>query len=123
MNFLLDQDVYAKTERFLRDQGYDLVRVAALGMAQARDEAILSTAQAQGWILITRDRDYGNLVFVRSQGAGVIYLRLVPSTLDTVHQELNRVITQYPMPALQRAFVVVTKDGHRFRTLNRGIEP
>lgn len=74
MRFLLDQDVYAKTQRFLRDEGYDLVRVAALGMAQAKDEAILGAAQAQGRILITRDRDYGNLVFVRSQGAGVIYL-------------------------------------------------
>ncbi len=100
MRFLLDQDVYAKTEWFLQDEGYDLVRVAALGMAQAKDEAILSAAQAQGRILITRDRDYGNLVFVRSQGAGVIYLRMVPSTLDAVHQELSRVITQYPMPAL-----------------------
>jgi len=77
-------------------------------------------AQDQERILITRDRDYGNLVFVRSQGAGVIYLRMVPSTLDAVHHEFNRVITQYSMSALRSAFVVVTKDGHRFRTVNPG---
>ncbi|WP_035994664.1 DUF5615 family PIN-like protein [Leptolyngbya sp. KIOST-1] len=117
MRFLLDQDVYAKTERFLRDEGHDLVRVAELGMSQAKDEAILSTAQAQERILITRDRDYGNLVFVRSLGTGVIYLRMVPSTLEAVHGELKRVIAQYSTVALSKAFVVVTKDGHRFRTL------
>ncbi|WP_156120000.1 hypothetical protein [Leptolyngbya sp. KIOST-1] len=42
---------------------------------------------------------------------------LVPSTLEAVHGELNRVITQYSTVALSKAFVVVTKDGHRFRTL------
>jgi predicted nuclease of predicted toxin-antitoxin system len=122
MRFLLDQDVYVKTERFLQDKGYDLVRVSSLGMARATDETILSLAQAQGRILITRDRDYGTLVFVRSQGTGVIYLRMVPSTLDAVHQELSRVLTQYSMEALQKAFVVVTKDGHRFRLLNSGVD-
>ncbi|MFH7243641.1 MAG: DUF5615 family PIN-like protein [Spirulina sp.] len=122
MRFLLDQDVYAKTERFLQDKGYDLVRVSSLGMARATDETILSLAQAQGRILITRDRDYGTLVFVRSQGTGVIYLRMVPSTMDAVHRELSRVITQYSMEALQKAFVVVTKDGHRFRLLNSGVD-
>lgn len=104
MRFLLDQDVYAKTERFLRDERHDLVRVAELGMAQAKDEAILSMAQAQERILITRDRDYGNLVFVRSLGTGVIYLHMVPSTLESVHRELSRVITQYSMAALSKAF-------------------
>lgn len=117
MKFLLDQDVYAKTERFLRDEGHDLVRVSELGLARATDEIVLSTAQEQGRILITRDRDYGNLVFVRSLGTGVIYLRMLPTTLEAVHAELCRVIVQHSATELSKAFVVVNKDGHRFRKL------
>ena len=56
MRFLLDQDVYAITARFLSDLGHDVVPVGAIGLAQAEDEAILRVAQGQGRILVTRDR-------------------------------------------------------------------
>lgn len=117
MRFLLDQDVYAKTVKFLQDSGHDLVQVSELGLSRASDETILRTAQAQNRILITRDRDYGNLVFVQSLGTGVIYLRIVPIALADVHAELNRVIMTYSEEALSKAFVVVSKGGHRFRAL------
>lgn len=64
MRLLLDQDVYAVTARFLVDAGYDVVLVAQIGLSQASDEEILRTAQEQNRILITRDRDYGNLVLL-----------------------------------------------------------
>jgi predicted nuclease of predicted toxin-antitoxin system len=119
MRFLLDQDVYAKTVSFLRNADHDVTRVAELGLSRAIDETILETARAQNRILITRDRDYGNLVFVRSLGSGVIYLRISPATLASVHAELSRVISRYSQDQLSQAFVVVTKDGHRFRQLPR----
>ena len=37
MKFLLDQDVYAATVRFLRDLGHDVVPVAQIGLSQAGD--------------------------------------------------------------------------------------
>lgn len=66
MKLLIDQDVYTVTARFLIDAGHDVVLVAQIDLAQASDEEILRTAQEQNRILITRDRDYGNLVFVTS---------------------------------------------------------
>ncbi|MBW4672787.1 MAG: DUF5615 family PIN-like protein [Desmonostoc geniculatum HA4340-LM1] len=75
MRLLLDQDVYAVTARFLVNTEHDVILVAQIGLSQASDEEILRTAQEQNRILITRDRDYGNLVFVRAMGSGVIYLR------------------------------------------------
>ena len=67
MKFLLDQDVYALTERFLREQGYDVVTAAELGLSRAIDSDLLKTAGEQQRIFVTRDRDYGNLVFVHSE--------------------------------------------------------
>jgi predicted nuclease of predicted toxin-antitoxin system len=119
MRFLLDQDVYAKTVSFLQNAGHDVTRVAELGLSQAIDEIILKAAREQNRILVTRDRDYGNLVFVHSLGAGVIYLRMSPVTLASVHAELSRVMSRYSEEQLSQAFVVVTKDGHRFRQLPR----
>ncbi len=69
MKFLLDQDIYALTARFLVDAGYDVITAKEIGMSRASDEEILQLAQKQQRILITRDRDYGNLVFVKSIGS------------------------------------------------------
>ncbi|WP_017293526.1 DUF5615 family PIN-like protein [Geminocystis herdmanii] len=115
MKLLLDQDVYAITANFLRHIGHDVLLVAEIGLSQAPDEEILSTAQQQGRILITRDRDYGNLVFVQARGFGVIYLRILSTTVKAVHNELQKVLENYSEVDLINAFVVIEPNGHRFR--------
>jgi hypothetical protein len=60
-------------------------------------------------------RFLGGLVFVKGLGAGVIYLRILPSTQDSVHEELKRVLEKYPENELIKAFVVVELGRHRFR--------
>ncbi len=118
MNLLLDQDVYHLTASFLANAGHDVVLVAEIGLAQASDEEILRVAQEQKRILVTRDRDYGNLVFVRAMGTGVIYLRILPSTVNAVHNQLELVLQTYSEAELAGAFVVVESDKHRFRKLS-----
>lgn len=119
MRFLLDQDVYAATARFLMDLGHDVVSVAEIGCSQAVDEELLSIAQEQGRIFVTRDRDFGGLVFVRDIRTGVIYLRILPSTLRVGHKELETVLTSYSEEELKKAFVVVEPGRHRFRRLSQ----
>lgn len=72
MKLLLDQDVYETTARFLIDLGHDVIKVSELGMATASDEENLKKSAELGRLLITRDRDYGNLVFVRAIKVGVL---------------------------------------------------
>ena len=116
MRFLLDQDVYASTARFHLNLGHDVVRVAQLGLSQAEeDEELLRLAEGESRILVTRDRGFGALVFVRVLGAGVLYLRVLPSTQNAVHTELESVLTTYPDEGLQTAFIVIEPGGHRVR--------
>jgi predicted nuclease of predicted toxin-antitoxin system len=115
MKFLLDQDVYALTARFLREQGHDVVTASELGMSRAQDEQLLKTAGELGRVFVTRDRDYGNLVFKKSLGNGVIYLRVLPSELNQVHDEMGKVLSEYTEEELVKLFVVIEADGHRVR--------
>lgn len=115
MKFLLDQDVYALTEHFLREQGYDVVTASELGLSRALDSELLKIAGEQGRIFVTRDRDYGNLVFVYHAGSGVIYLRILPSDMNEVHAELKKVLESYSEEELAKSFVVVEKGRHRIR--------
>lgn len=117
MKLLLDQDVYEITYRFLVDLGHDAVKVSELGMASAADEDNLRKASELGRVFVTRDRDYGNLVFIRQMKIGVIYLRMLPSNSGAVHRELERVLNLYDESALTSAFVVVEAGRHRFRRI------
>lgn len=117
MRFLIDHDVYATTARFLADAAHDVVVVAKIGLSRASDLDLLKTAHEQDRIFVTRDRDFGGLVFVQDFGAGVIYLRMLPSTQNVVHQELERVLKDHSEAELKKAFVVVEPGRYRFRKL------
>ena len=118
MKFLLDQDVYALTARFLQSLGHEVNLVAELGLAQADDAVLLARARALDRIFITRDRDFGGLAFVQKLGGGILYLRMTPATVNGVHQELQKVLQTYPEEVLRMAFVVVEPGRHRFRKLS-----
>jgi predicted nuclease of predicted toxin-antitoxin system len=117
MKFLLDQDVYALTARFLRDLEHDVVTAAEIGCAQETDAALLRMAQEQGRIFVTRDRDFGGLVFVEDAGRGVIYLRILPTTVQACHQEFETILRSYTEEELRNAFVVIEPGRHRVRRL------
>ena len=115
MKFLADQDVYAATVQFLRGLGHDVATAAERGLFQAADAELLRAAGAEKRVLVTRDRDFGTLVFVQALGAGVVYLRVLPSTQEAVHAELERILGLYGASELLGTFVVVEPGRHRLR--------
>ena len=115
MKLFIDQDVYAATVNFLVGAGHDVVTAAQHGFSQALDSELLKTARAEQRIFVTRDRDFGGIVFVQALGPGVIYLRALPTTLNSVHAELERVMKLYSESELLVSFVVVEPGRHRIR--------
>jgi len=118
MRFLVDQDVFGTTTRLLLTLGHDVVRAVEVGLPQAPAEEPLRRAQADRRNLVTRDRDFGGLIFLHGAGGGVLYLRISPATQDAVHQELERVLTLYQEDQLLAAFLVVEPGRHRIRQPN-----
>jgi predicted nuclease of predicted toxin-antitoxin system len=92
-----------------------VISVRELGLSGRSDEVILHSAMEWQAVFITRDRDFGHLAFLKGLGSGVIYLRMLLSTLDPVHNELKGVLERYRPEELERSFVVVEAAGHRFR--------
>jgi predicted nuclease of predicted toxin-antitoxin system len=118
MRFLTDQNVYAATARLLIGLGQQVVLARDAGLARADDPILLEYARDNDLILITRDRDFGHLVVGGTVEAGVIYLRITPSTVESIHAELGRVLAAYPEERLARAFVVVEPGRHRIRPVH-----
>jgi predicted nuclease of predicted toxin-antitoxin system len=117
MRLLLDQDVYAITAEFLKSLGHELITASDLGLARAKDTELLLRSAKENRIFVTRDKDFGGLVFVEHLGKGVILLRMIPANINAVHLELKHVFEIYSTDDLASAFVVVEAGMHRFRKL------
>lgn len=117
MKFLIDQDVYKLTIEFIKDLGHEVIPVKAVGLSTATDETILTYALSRKLILVTRDNDYGQLVFLmHKKHHGVIFLKIEPRYVDIVHDELKRVLRKYSKEKFVNSFIVVEVGRHRIRT-------
>lgn len=76
MRLLADENVSQLVIEWLRARGFDVVPISEIRPG-ATDKDVLETANAEGCILITEDRDFGELVIRQRLGiAGVILLEL-----------------------------------------------
>ena len=76
MNLVADEGVDRPVVERLRQDGHDVVYVVALSPGVA-DEEVLQQANARSAVLLTADKDFGELVFrQRLVHSGVVLLRL-----------------------------------------------
>src|SRR5258707_7461184 len=76
MNFLADESCAGPVVRALREAGHDVVAIAEVARG-ATDQQVLERALNEKRVLITEDRDFGQLVYARGRSsAGVILLTL-----------------------------------------------
>ena len=77
MKLLLDQSTDSRLLTHLKHLGHDVKRIGSHYPPGLPDQAVLTLAQQKQRILITDDRDFGELVFrLKRPHAGVIFLRL-----------------------------------------------
>ena len=78
MKFLLDECVTSRSlEAFLEEAGHDVLRAAAID-PRASDEHLLALAFHHGRVLVTADKDFGELVFVRNMLHAPVVSRTPP---------------------------------------------
>lgn len=75
MTFLADESCAGPVIRALREAGHDVVAIVEVAKG-ATDEQVLERALSEKRVLITEDRDFGQLVYARGRSsAGVILVR------------------------------------------------
>ena len=77
MRLLADEGVDAAIVALLREDGHDVVYVAELSPG-ITDEAVLELANGDERVLVTADKDFGELVYrLRMVAYGVLLVRLL----------------------------------------------
>jgi predicted nuclease of predicted toxin-antitoxin system len=120
MKILADQDVYRLTVEQLKQWGHDVITAKELGLHKSPDEELLKAGNKTRRLLITRDKDFGSLIFLRTQeSVGVILLRMGPKTVEKVHSELHRLFQEQDEEILKKSFCVVESKRYRIRRLDK----
>jgi predicted nuclease of predicted toxin-antitoxin system len=115
MRFIVDESTGSGVARFLQSEGHDVLIVAE-EMFQADDLTILQRAFDEQRIVVTNDKDFGELIFRRLEPHyGVVLLRLQDESGPNRIQVMTALMAQYAAQ-LSGKFTVVTEQKIRFRS-------
>ena len=115
MKFLLDESADARLIPFLAERGHDATRIGRDFPHGLPDIDVFDIAYREARILLSRDRDPGELIFVRGRShAGVILFRLGSSpAIALTTARLTDVLSRHANDLQQ--FIVVTPHLIRVR--------
>jgi predicted nuclease of predicted toxin-antitoxin system len=113
MRWLLDECVDAALARQLRQLGHDVVYIAEV-TPQVSDVAVMRRATDENRLLLTEDKDFGDLVFRKAQPVpGLILLRISAHQRHRKPDRLAAAIERFGGTLLGRYTVI---EEARFRS-------
>jgi predicted nuclease of predicted toxin-antitoxin system len=114
VRFLLDENAEFRLAFFLQERGHDVKAIAHDYPGGLSDDQVLSLAYEEQRVLITNDRDFGELIFrQRMSHCGVIYFRLSDQAIAAKMARLDHLLRTH-LDQLDQ-YVVVTERTVRVR--------
>lgn len=111
MRFLIDRCAGRRLAEWLRQQGHDVIESRERG-PDPGDRVLLEWAAAEGRVLVTMDKDFGEFIFARGASpCGLIRLPDLPS--EKRIPLIERILAQYAREL--EAESVITVRGGRIR--------
>ena len=117
MKLLANENIPMGMVRRLRDMGHDVLAILETSPG-ATDVVVLERARCEQRTLLTFDRDYGELIYLKRLPVpqSVIYLRFVPTSPEDAVQQLAPLLTD-DGKQVEGYFLVMDRDSYRRRPL------
>ncbi len=108
--FLADENIPLSVIKQLRKEGYKIISVTE-EFKRSSDKQILELSSRNKWIIITFDKDFGEMIYNQNYGKpfGIVLLRVTPKSPDYILQILKWLLKQTDI-SFEGNFVVVSKD-------------
>ena len=115
MKFVANENMYFEVVKALRNMGFEVYSIAESNFS-INDTAVLKIAFEQNAILLTQDKDFGELVYrFKLPNHGVILLRLNPEIgISNIIASVINLIEKHKSE-LENAFTVLEKDKVRIK--------
>jgi predicted nuclease of predicted toxin-antitoxin system len=118
MKFLADMGISPRSVAFLRNLGYEAVHLYELGLERLPDVEILIKARREGYIVLTHDLDFGELIALSGADLlSVVIFRLRSMRPANVNRYLQILVTEHQTSLEKGAIFSVTESRIRVRTL------
>lgn len=119
--FLADENVPRPSILLLRDEGVEIEAVGEIAPG-ASDEKVLAHARKYRQVLVTFDRDFGDLIYRQGAQAplGVIHLRFTPISPEEPAHVVLRLIHSEEV-VLVGQYTVLESEAIRQRSLPRPV--
>jgi predicted nuclease of predicted toxin-antitoxin system len=114
MKFIVDESTGPAVAKWLAGLGYEIFSVHSQ-LRGADDETVLKKVIEEEWVLITNDKDFGEMVY--RQGLlhhGIILMRLADERPANKIKTLEKLLTQFTNQ-IHDSFVVVTESNVRIK--------
>lgn len=113
MKFLVDENIGLKVVKFLNKLGHTIEHIQNIQIG-LEDYQILDLSVLKDSIVITFDRDFGELIFKKGkQHNGVIFLRLEDQTSKNVIKAVKYIFLKHQI--INKDFIVVIESNNQFR--------
>ena len=115
MIFLADENFPRKSVELLRNAGYDTLRMLEISRSE-KDPGVLSISVELQRILLTFDRDFGELIFHKKlkPPPAVLYFRFDPRYPQEPFEILSEVLNEFEVMG---NYTTITRRGVRQRPL------
>ena len=116
MKFLADESLELRIVQALRLAGFDILSISEK-CPSVSDSTVLNLCQREKRILITNDKDFGELVFFEKRASrGILLLRF---DLEATEQKTQRLLEflKFHKSKLENNFVVLTEYNARIRKI------
>ena len=118
LKFLVDVGVGKRVEKYLKDEGYDTKAVRDID-PRMQDEDIIRIATSESRMVITMDKDFGELVYHSLlQHNGVLLLRLENATSLEKVQVVRDILLRHS-EQIKNCFCVFQNNKFRIRKIKR----
>ena len=119
MKFLVDMALSPKTVKFLKQKGYNAVRVNEVFEGEGIDDnSIFKYARDNDFCLITADLDFGEiLAFTQSKTPSTIILRLEDPRITKINRVLEESLPKLEQAIIKGSIIILQDRRIRIREL------
>lgn len=114
---LADENIPQKTVQSLKQRGIDITSVTdtSLGLS---DRAVLELGNVNERVIVTFDKDFGELVFrQRLDTKGIMLLRFTPTSSEQIAEKIVQALTR--QTTIKNKIIVVKEDRIRVTSLRK----